>query len=57
MVVLLIGNKCDLAEQREVKMESIEEFARSKKCLYLETSAATGQNVNEAFNLVVNSTL
>jgi Ras-related protein Rab-11A len=57
VVVLLIGNKCDLAEQREVKMESIEEFARSKKCLYLETSAATGQNVNEAFNLVVNSTL
>lgn len=48
-VILLIGNKCDLSEQRQVSFEEAQTFAQENKLLYMETSAKTGQNVEEAF--------
>jgi small GTP-binding protein len=57
VVVLLVGNKSDLAEQREVPLPSIEAFAAKRKCLYLETSAATGDNIEATFNLLVKGTV
>ncbi len=48
MVVMLIGNKCDL-EKREVSQEEGERFAREHGLIFLETSAKTARNVEEAF--------
>ena len=48
MVVMLIGNKCDL-ERREVTTEEGQAFADKNGLIFLETSAKTSQNVEEAF--------
>jgi small GTP-binding protein len=48
---ILIGNKADLLEHfvRVVEKEEAEEFARAHNSTYIETSAKTGENVDEAF--------
>ena len=46
--LILIGNKCDLAD-RMVEKERGEEMAKNLKIKYFETSALTGQGINEAF--------
>ena len=46
--LILIGNKCDL-EDRMVEKERGEEMAEKLKIKYFETSALTGQGINEAF--------
>eukprot|EP00389_Voromonas_pontica_P018591 GDKH01029258.1.p1 GENE.GDKH01029258.1~~GDKH01029258.1.p1 ORF type:complete len:217 (-),score=9.38 GDKH01029258.1:254-904(-) len=48
MTIVLIGNKSDL-ERREVQYEEGAEFARHHGLIFLETSAKTAQNVEEAF--------
>ncbi|CAK9298527.1 unnamed protein product [Gordionus sp. m RMFG-2023] len=49
-VILLIGNKSDLAQtNREVTYEEASTFAQQNCLLFLETSAKTGENVEEAF--------
>lgn len=47
--MILIGNKFDLQRQRAVTDEMIEELKSQLKLPYLETSAKTRQNVEEAF--------
>jgi Ras-related protein Rab-2A len=49
MSILLIGNKCDLADQREVSTEEAMAYARERGLTYMETSAKTAQNVERAF--------
>ncbi|CAH8656714.1 unnamed protein product [Schistosoma rodhaini] len=49
MVITLVGNKCDLDARREVKQEEAEAFARENNLLFVETSAKTGVNVEQAF--------
>eukprot|EP00923_Selenidium_pygospionis_P040075 GHVN01069408.1.p2 GENE.GHVN01069408.1~~GHVN01069408.1.p2 ORF type:complete len:211 (+),score=23.33 GHVN01069408.1:1399-2031(+) len=48
LTILLIGNKCDMA-RREVETEEGIEFARQHGLIFLETSAKTAHNVEEAF--------
>jgi GTPase SAR1 family protein len=47
--IILIGNKADLIENREVSREEIENYVSVNKFLYFETSAKTGDNVDELF--------
>ena len=46
---VIIGNKCDLVSERKVSYEEACEFAKSLNMEYLETSAKTKENVEEAF--------
>mmetsp|Transcript_36964 Transcript_36964/g.58135 ORF Transcript_36964/g.58135 Transcript_36964/m.58135 type:complete len:215 (-) Transcript_36964:264-908(-) len=48
-VIMLIGNKSDLDEQRDVPYEEASAFAEENGLIFLETSAKTGTNVEEAF--------
>ncbi|KAI0983472.1 hypothetical protein GJ496_008175 [Pomphorhynchus laevis] len=49
MVIMLIGNKSDLDARREVRRDEGEAFAREHDLIFLETSAKTASNVEEAF--------
>ncbi|KAF5771839.1 putative small GTP-binding protein [Helianthus annuus] len=49
MTVMLIGNKCDLAHRRAVSTEEGEQFAKENGLVFMEASAKTAQNVEEAF--------
>ncbi|XP_004510833.1 ras-related protein RABB1c-like [Cicer arietinum] len=49
MVVMLIGNKCDLIDNRVVTTEEGEQFARANGLIFMETSAKTAKNVEEIF--------
>jgi len=45
---ILLGNKCDLEESREVPKQRGKELAESYNMQFLETSVKTTQNVEEA---------
>ena len=49
--IILIGNKKDLEDKRQVTYEEGESFAKENGLMFLETSAKTAYNVVEAFNL------
>jgi len=49
MVIMLIGNKSDLDHRRQVSKEEGEAFAKEHNLIFLETSAKTAANVEEAF--------
>ena len=51
--MLLVGNKCDLENQREVHYSEAESLAQSWGCAFLEASAKSTQNVNEVFIEIV----
>lgn len=47
--VLVLGNKSDLADERQVSRDDAEQLARKIDALYYETSALTGSGIREAF--------
>lgn len=49
MTIMLIGNKGDLDARRQVSTEEGERFAKEHDLIFLETSAKTAYNVEEAF--------
>jgi len=49
IVIMLIGNKCDLEANRQVTSEEGEAVAAKHGLHFLETSAKTAENVDEAF--------
>ena len=53
---VLIGNKSDLAEEREVQREEAEKFAESINCKYFEGSAKSGENIKEALDEIAKLT-
>ena len=46
---LLVGNKADLGKKRQTQKSEAGEVAEKHGCAYFETSAKTGDNVEEAF--------
>ena len=46
---LLIGNKCDLLDKKVIETEQGMALAKEFGMAFFETSARTGQNVNETF--------
>ncbi|XP_066990205.1 uncharacterized protein [Macrobrachium rosenbergii] len=52
VVIMLIGNKCDVNGDRVVRREDGERLAREYNVAFMETSAKTGLNVDLAFMAV-----
>ena len=53
--VILVGNKCDLENERKVPKEKGEEKAKSFNCPFFETSALFKVNIDDIFNEMVNN--
>lgn len=51
--ILLVGSKYDLEENRVVTKEEVAQYAHEKQMDYIDTSAKTGENVQEAFYQIV----
>ena len=51
--MIILGNKCDLENEREVPVAEGRELAKQLGCPFLETSAKARINVEEAFYEVV----
>ena len=49
IVGCIFGNKVDLEGDRRIEKSQAEELATKLKLIYTETSALTGQNVENAF--------
>ncbi len=47
--LLLVGNKRDLIDQRKVSLEDINSLTRDFNLYYMETSAKTGEGVDDCF--------
>jgi GTPase SAR1 family protein len=53
VVLILIGNKLDLAEKRQVTKEEATKYAEAHGMRYFEASSKTGENVTEAIDACV----
>lgn len=51
-VVILVGTKTDLEDQRQISQETAEQFAQDNLLPYIETSAVTGKNVKDTFERI-----
>ena len=51
--ILIVGNKSDLEENREVTIEEVKKKAEVYKVAYCETSALKSQNINYAFQTLI----
>ena len=54
IVIYIIGNKIDMVEERKIKTEEGQKLANEFHLQFYETSAKTGENVNETFESLVN---
>ena len=50
--LILVGNKIDLEDQRQVSKEQGEALAEKLEVSYIETSAKTGENIEDAFKML-----
>ena len=47
--IIVVGNKCDLEEDRQVTTASARQYAKSIRGMFIETSAKMNVNVDQAF--------
>ncbi|XP_017563239.1 ras-related protein Rab-6A isoform X4 [Pygocentrus nattereri] len=52
VIIMLVGNKTDLADKRHITTEEGEQRAKEMNVLFIETSAKTGYNVKQLFRRV-----
>lgn len=55
MIIMLVGNKTDLSEKRQVSTEEGERKAKELNVMFIETSAKAGYNVKQVsqFNFLL----
>ena len=54
VLIMLVGNKSDLEDKREVKTEEVIKKAEQFKVAFCETSALDGKNIDHAFDNLIN---
>eukprot|EP00118_Oscarella_pearsei_P025137 m.307594 g.307594 ORF g.307594 m.307594 type:complete len:207 (+) comp42495_c0_seq1:207-827(+) len=52
VIIMLVGNKTDLADKRQVSMDDGEKKAKDLNVMFIETSAKSGYNVKQLFRRV-----
>ncbi|XP_071343273.1 RAB6B, member RAS oncogene family a isoform X2 [Trachinotus anak] len=52
VIIMLVGNKTDLADKRQITIEEGEQRAKELSVMFIETSAKTGYNVKQLFRRV-----
>ena len=52
MIIMLVGNKTDLSDKRQVSTEEGERKAKELNVMFIETSAKAGYNVKQLFRRV-----
>ena len=57
LTLLLVGNKSDLVDKRQVSQEEGEEKAKSFSLGFIETSACSGDNIDQAFDIMLKEVL
>ena len=57
ITLLLVGNKSDLEEKRQITKENGEEKAKSFNLGFIETSACSGDNIDQAFVIMLKEVL
>ena len=53
--IILVGNKCDLENERKITKEKGQEKAKNLQCAFFETSALSGVNISEIFEELANN--
>lgn len=53
IIIMIVGNKCDLEDLRAVSADDAKEFAQSENIFFMETSALEATNVEPAFTTVL----
>ena len=54
LTIIIVGNKTDLEDQRQVTSEEGQNKANSLESAFIETSAASGSNLDKAFEMMIN---
>lgn len=54
IIILLVGNKTDLRDKREVKKEDAAAYAAEHQLAFIETSALDCTNVDISFDRIIN---
>lgn len=55
VIIMLVGNKTDLSEKRQVSIEDGERKAKELKVMFIETSAKSSYNVKQLFRRVASA--
>ena len=54
LTIIIVGNKTDLEDQRQITSEEGQNKANSLESAFIETSAASGSNLDKAFEMMIN---
>ena len=57
VTMMLIGNKADLEDQRQVSRDEAEKYAQEHDMIFMETSAKDRLNVDESFHALTQKIL
>ena len=52
IILVLVGNKTDMSDKRQISTEEGEAKAKELGCIFMETSAKVGYNVKALFNRI-----
>ena len=55
--IIIVGNKCDLEDKRQVSKEEVENYCKTNKIMFLEASALNTINIKESFLCVARGLL
>lgn len=55
VIIMLVGNKTDLADKRQVSTEEGERKAKELNVMFIETSAKAGYNVKQLFRRIASA--